>query len=1045
MPETRDGYAEWLGITTPKRPLSHYQLLGLADFESNPAKIVAAADAALARVQQKSPGPRAAEWQKILDQLSMAKLVLCNSARKGQYDGQLRSKLSPAPNPQQANKSDGRPSGQTPKQAASDPRSQNPSGGQAPRRDQTGGSGVPRTVTGPATPDYSMPPAPGGPIGPATPAQPNAYLPAPEYQNMYPPGTVPPQAPTYGGAPYPQNYPQAPQQYASPQAYGEQPYSGPPPAEQQFYPQQPGYPPQQQPQYYPPSQYPQQPYPQQQYPPQQYPQQPYPPQQYPQQVYPPNYQAAPNAGYPPPGYPAPPPNNYAPPTGYGQTGYPPPDYGAQAQYPQHAHQDPNAGAPGYQYPPAVAPAGFAPPGYDEGQGYTPDFASQDYAAPGSTPPEYAPYGYSPPEPGDFEQHPAVPDFANEPTAAQDDEARAPVEYASPQNAFYPPEPLTSAPVRSQSSPTHTNSVARRPMAEQKPKPEVDQPAKPDSNARPKAALAPAIAAAKSASPSAKPDGVVIRNSVRPELIAPKTPAKPQAREGMSARQRQVLYIGSGLAAALVVLMVTMMTPPAARETAQSAPPAIDSNHLNPLGTRPEPKPNENSAAPVSHGEENSTAQATAAAPKTSEAAPPETKRRRRAPPTPKPSSSADESSTGASESTATDKPMASGSNSTSANTTPVESDSTDEMVAQAPANPRPAGGEKSAGVFDGLLPPGASTKKTVDPEQAAAFDNEVLRARGALAARDIPQAQAALKAATALAVTPDQKERHLQIKLLTRYVDGFWNAVRKSMAGLQATDELKVGNTTLSVVSADENELTLHRPGRNETFTIAKMPSGLATVLAERWFHGDVPANKIFLGAFQAVDPNGELAEARRLWSEATRAGASAETLMPLLDTPRVPPLGSAANNKAAGAKIGEGKPDKEALTKAKESFNQKHGPDVRAATDVEKKLALSQSLAEESKNLDDPAEQSVWFENACKLVAEAAGKPSAPSACAAISEQAIELIDRAIEEKRVDLLSGLPQRAIIAARKSRDDSLLKKANERSQKLAEMAKGATDN
>ena len=92
-----DGYAEWLGVSTTSRPLTHYQLLGLNDFEADPAKIAVAADMSLARVRRCQPGNRIAEWQKILDELSTAKLVLCNGARKGQYDGQLRSRLGTRP------------------------------------------------------------------------------------------------------------------------------------------------------------------------------------------------------------------------------------------------------------------------------------------------------------------------------------------------------------------------------------------------------------------------------------------------------------------------------------------------------------------------------------------------------------------------------------------------------------------------------------------------------------------------------------------------------------------------------------------------------------------------------------------------------------------------------------------------------------------------------------------------------------------------------------------------------------------------------------
>ncbi len=89
MAEPFDPYVEWLGLRAASRPLSYYQLLSLDDFEDDPQRIVTAADAALARVRGVRPGAERAAWQKLLDELLLAKLCLLDPARKLQLDEQL--------------------------------------------------------------------------------------------------------------------------------------------------------------------------------------------------------------------------------------------------------------------------------------------------------------------------------------------------------------------------------------------------------------------------------------------------------------------------------------------------------------------------------------------------------------------------------------------------------------------------------------------------------------------------------------------------------------------------------------------------------------------------------------------------------------------------------------------------------------------------------------------------------------------------------------------------------------------------------------------
>lgn len=321
------------------------------------------------------------------------------------------------------------------------------------------------------------------------------------------------------------------------------------------------------------------------------------------------------------------------------------------------------------------------------------------------------------------------------------------------------------------------------------------------------------------------------------------------------------------------------------------------------------------------------------------------------------------------------------------------------------------------------------------PEQTAAFDKALLNVRSLLAGRNVDGLGAALQQAKSLARSPEQHKELTRIEEFAGYVAGFWNAVRESMKGLQLNDEIKIGSTVLVVVSADQSEVTFHRPGRNDTYTVANMPGGVAFALAERWYDKVNPVNKIYLGAFHAADPSGDPAEARRLWEAANKSGASATDLMPLLDAPRV---------RGADAMASDDKPEKaekSALAKAERAFNQKYGAEVRAAGTPQERLELADKLLLEAKAAGDPVEQSVMFRKVCELVSKVAISNATPEDAAhGAAERGIQLIDQALEEKRPEGARALTVAVIMAARKSKDETLIKDATERSKKLQEAIK-----
>ena len=89
-----DPYREWLGIEPHEQPADFYRLLGIARFETDPARIAAAADQRMALVRSFQTGPRGVYTSRLLNELSAARLALISPANKAAYDAALSRHLA---------------------------------------------------------------------------------------------------------------------------------------------------------------------------------------------------------------------------------------------------------------------------------------------------------------------------------------------------------------------------------------------------------------------------------------------------------------------------------------------------------------------------------------------------------------------------------------------------------------------------------------------------------------------------------------------------------------------------------------------------------------------------------------------------------------------------------------------------------------------------------------------------------------------------------------------------------------------------------------
>ncbi|MFZ5831240.1 MAG: LamG-like jellyroll fold domain-containing protein [Planctomycetota bacterium] len=89
MSEPFDPYRKWLGIPPQHQPPNHYRLLGIELFESDPDVIANAADQRMAHLKGFAGGQHASWSQRLLNEVSAARVALLNPEEKSRYDAAL--------------------------------------------------------------------------------------------------------------------------------------------------------------------------------------------------------------------------------------------------------------------------------------------------------------------------------------------------------------------------------------------------------------------------------------------------------------------------------------------------------------------------------------------------------------------------------------------------------------------------------------------------------------------------------------------------------------------------------------------------------------------------------------------------------------------------------------------------------------------------------------------------------------------------------------------------------------------------------------------
>ncbi len=88
-----DPYHKWLGIPPDEQPADFYRLLSVQRFEDDLDAIENAADQRMAHLRGMQTGKHADLSQKLLNELSSARVTLLNPEKRAAYDAKLREQL----------------------------------------------------------------------------------------------------------------------------------------------------------------------------------------------------------------------------------------------------------------------------------------------------------------------------------------------------------------------------------------------------------------------------------------------------------------------------------------------------------------------------------------------------------------------------------------------------------------------------------------------------------------------------------------------------------------------------------------------------------------------------------------------------------------------------------------------------------------------------------------------------------------------------------------------------------------------------------------
>lgn len=160
-------------------------------------------------------------------------------------------------------------------------------------------------------------------------------------------------------------------------------------------------------------------------------------------------------------------------------------------------------------------------------------------------------------------------------------------------------------------------------------------------------------------------------------------------------------------------------------------------------------------------------------------------------------------------------------------------------------------------------------------------------ARRYMALRDLDSAERELAAAQPACITNNDRQECNRLEQILPLLRAFWSAVQEGWNALRPGEELQIGNDLFTVVKVDPMSLVLRLAGREMAYNLASLTGDLAETLASNHLDANSPSIYLCLGAFHAMDRNGDPPRASGLWDQAANAGLNLAPLLPELNRPR--------------------------------------------------------------------------------------------------------------------------------------------------------------
>lgn len=320
-------------------------------------------------------------------------------------------------------------------------------------------------------------------------------------------------------------------------------------------------------------------------------------------------------------------------------------------------------------------------------------------------------------------------------------------------------------------------------------------------------------------------------------------------------------------------------------------------------------------------------------------------------------------------------PMAGGESPRAVGTGTIGQTATPEGASQeGPSAPQGAGQSSP-------MPVGAAEQPALPEPISPTVEKLLGDVRTSLANQDVETAREQLAQAVAAAASEADRRAIGRVSQLADYLQEFWRVMGQIVAGLQSTEVIAVGDTYVAVVESSAESLTLKAAGEIRTYRLTRIPAPLVVALAEKRFGTD-PASKVILGTYLAVEPEADLARARRLWQEAIAAGIDVAGLLDELDRFG---RGRPGANRASGAPEQPGasalSADRTVLAQVQQMFQ----ADFERAADADAKFRLAGKLFEQGRSADHPAVlRLAMLQEAARLACEAG---RALAACQSIDE----------------------------------------------------------